>query len=116
MTRNLLKTLSLLAAIGIGVAWAGSQAQAGAPSGAPVPAESYTVPPGTAAGIGGQMYPSPVSVPPSVGITAIYPPLAPHEFLYHHGAHYKDVGAKTHVHYGGWAVGNKLHRFVWGPK
>jgi hypothetical protein len=57
-----------------------------------------------------------VSVPPNVGITTIYPPLAPHEFLYHHGAAYRTCGAKTHVHYGGWALANKLHILAVGPK
>lgn len=120
MTQKLLRmTLRIAAATGvvaIGVTVAASLGRAESPPGAPLPSETYAVPPGTAAGIGSQMYPAPLSVPPQVGITTIYPPLAPHEFLYHHSARYRDCGTKTHVHYGGWAIGNKLHRLAWGPK
>lgn len=115
MTQMLSRMTLRIAAAGvvaIGLTVAASLVRAGEP----LPVGSYAVPPGTAAGIGSQMYPAPVGVPPRVGITTIYPPLAPQEFLYHHYGHYRTCGAKTHVHYGGWAVGDKLHCLVCGPK
>jgi hypothetical protein len=46
---------------------------------------NYYVPPGTPAGVAGQMYPSPRPTPPLVGHTyGTYQPLMPQEFLYEH--------------------------------
>jgi hypothetical protein len=45
---------------------------------------NYYVEPGYG-GVGAQLYVSPLPTPPLVGHTYItYPPLLPHEFLYHH--------------------------------
>jgi len=53
---------------------------------------NYYVPPGSPAGVGAQLYPSPRPTPPLVGHTYVtYPPLAPHEFLYQHCDHYRTV-------------------------
>jgi hypothetical protein len=46
---------------------------------------NYHVHPGQAGMVGAQLYVSPRPTPPLVGHTYVtYPPLAPHEFLYHH--------------------------------
>jgi len=46
---------------------------------------NYYVQPGQAGMVGAQLYVSPRPTPPVVGHTYVtYPPLDPHEFLYHH--------------------------------
>ncbi len=46
---------------------------------------NYYVQPGAAGQVGAQLYVAPRPTPPLVGHTYVtYPPLAPHEFLYHH--------------------------------
>lgn len=46
---------------------------------------NYFVHPGGEGTVGAQLYVSPRPTPPLVGHTYVtYPPLAPHEFLYHH--------------------------------
>ena len=58
---------------------------------APTPDVFYNfwVPPGSAPGVGAQLYVSPRPVPPRVGHTwHTYPPFMPHEFLYKHRRRY----------------------------
>jgi hypothetical protein len=51
---------------------------------------NYYVQPGVAGPLGAQLYVSPRPTPPLVGHTYVtYPPLAPHEFLYHHHRTYE---------------------------
>jgi hypothetical protein len=46
---------------------------------------NYYAPPGSPAGVGAALYPSPRPTPPLVGQTYItYQPLMPHEYLYEH--------------------------------
>jgi hypothetical protein len=76
---------------------AGSQAKSPAP--VPLPMDSgpaalggfnYYVHPGQAGMVGAQLYVSPRPTPPLVGHTYItYPPLAPHQFMYHHHDSYR---------------------------
>lgn len=57
-------------------------------------------------GISAELYPCPRPTPPLVGHTQItYPPLAPHEFLYHHKRTYYSTNANggksvTHARWG----------------
>lgn len=51
---------------------------------------NYYVHPGEAGLLGAELYLSPRPTPPVVGHTYVtYPPLMPHEFLYHHHRTYK---------------------------
>lgn len=77
-----------------------------APPPYPIPGGyNYYVQPGEAGPLGAQLYVSPRPTPPLVGHTLItYPPLAPHEFLYHHHRvyHTENPGSgvtKTRVHW-----------------
>ena len=62
----------------------------------------YNGPSATGAGVPAQMYIAPLPTPPLVGHTYIsYPPLMPHEFMYHHHrAYYK------YYRNGGWVSAN----------
>ena len=71
------------------------------------PPTNYYVQPDGYPSVGAQLYLCPRPAPPLVGQTYItYPPLAPHEFLYHHSRVYWTNHAdarrtRTSVHWGG---------------
>jgi hypothetical protein len=59
---------------------------------------NYYVPPGSPAGVGAQLYPSPRPTPPLVGHTYVtYPPFLPQEYLYTHSNLYRTVNPDCSV-------------------
>ena len=71
------------------------------------PPSNFYVQPDGYQSVGAQLYLCPRPAPPLVGQTyIIYPPLAPHEFLYHHHRvywtnHADAAPTRTSVHWGG---------------
>lgn len=97
MVRNLLRTM-LAVAVGCLISLAGSsQAKADHPD---IFYNEFVGPYAPGGGVPAQLYVSPRPTPPLVGHTWIpYPPLMPHEFLYHHHRkyykHYRNGGYTT---------------------
>ncbi len=102
MVRQTLRALVAAGTFGLLVAMTGSTAQAAHPD---IFYNFYQGPTKYGAGAPAQLYVSPLPTPPLVGHTwNTYPPLMPHEFLYHHKRayykYYRDGGfATSHVCY-----------------
>lgn len=85
MVRTMVRAAFVAGAMGL-LVWLGGSAQAAHPD---IFYNYYNGPTAYGPGQPAQLYVSPRPTPPLVGHTWItYPPLNPHEFLYHHHRHY----------------------------